>query len=176
MVYGMVRRHDGGIEIESTPNHGTCVRLLFPIKERAISSGRPQAAPKESCRSLRILCIDDEPELRELLHDLLEVYHHKVSVAPGGREGVEMFQSNLRGSEPFEIVITDLGMPDMDGHHVARAIKAASPRTPVIMLTGWGTIMKTEGETAADVDAVLSKPPRMQELNNLLLHMAERRN
>ncbi|MGD0811974.1 MAG: ATP-binding protein [Verrucomicrobiota bacterium] len=176
MVYGMVRRHDGGIEIESAPNHGTCVRLIFPIKERAISSGRPPAAPKQSCRSLRILCIDDEPELRELLHDLLEVYHHKVSVAPGGREGVEMFQSNLRGNEPYEIVITDLGMPDMDGHHVARAIKAASPRTPVIMLTGWGTIMKTEGETAPDVDAVLSKPPRMQELNNLLLHMAERRN
>ncbi|MGP8198961.1 MAG: ATP-binding protein [Limisphaerales bacterium] len=176
MVYGMVRRHDGGIEIESAPNQGTCVRLIFPIKERVISSSRPQAAPKESCRSLRILCIDDEPELRELLHDLLEVYHHKVSVAPGGREGVEMFQSNLRGNEPYEIVITDLGMPDMDGHHVARAIKAASPRTPVIMLTGWGTIMKTEGETAPDVDAVLSKPPRMQELNNLLLHMAGRRN
>jgi signal transduction histidine kinase/CheY-like chemotaxis protein len=176
MVYGMVRRHDGNIEIESAPNQGTCVRLIFPIRERAISSSRLQATPPETRRSLRILCIDDEPGLRQLIHDLLEVYHHKVSVAPSGREGVEMFRSNLRAGEPYEIVITDLGMPDMDGHHVARAIKAASPQTPVIMLTGWGTIMKTEGETAPDVDAVLSKPPRMQELNNLLLHMTERRN
>ncbi len=176
MVYGMVRRHDGSIEIDSTPNQGTSVRLIFPIRERAISSARLQPAQPEPCRSLRILCIDDEPQLRQLMHDLLEVYHHKVTVAPGGREGVEMFRSNLRGREPYEIVITDLGMPDMDGHHVARAIKAESPDTPVIMLTGWGTIMKTEGETAPEVDAVLSKPPRMQELNNLLLQMAARRN
>jgi len=176
MVYGMVRRHDGSIVIDSTPNQGTSVRLIFPIRERVISSARHQPAQPEPCRSLRILCIDDEPELRQLMHDLLEAYHHKVSVAPGGREGVEMFRSNLRGREPYEIVITDLGMPEMDGHHVARAIKAESPHTPIIMLTGWGTIMKTEGETAPEVDAVLSKPPRMEELNKLLLQMAARRN
>jgi signal transduction histidine kinase/CheY-like chemotaxis protein len=176
MVYGMVRRHDGSIEIESTPNQGTCVRLIFPIRERAISSARLQPARPEPCRSLRILCIDDEPELRQLMHDLLEAHHHKVTVAPGGREGVEIFRSGLRGRQPFEIVITDLGMPDMDGHHVARAIKAESPHTPIIMLTGWGTIMKTEGESAPEVDAVLSKPPRMQELNNLILQMAARGN
>jgi DNA-binding response OmpR family regulator len=121
---------------------------------------------------LRILCIDDEPELRQLLHDVLEVHHHKVTVAPSGREGLEMFRSNLRGREPYEIVITDLGMPDMDGHHVARAVKAESPQTPVIMLTGWGTMMKAEGETAPEVDAVLSKPPRIQELNALLYRMS----
>jgi DNA-binding response OmpR family regulator len=152
------------------------VRLVFPIRDRAISSSRLQPAKPEPCRSLRILCIDDEPELRQLLHDLLEVHNHKVSVAPGGKEGVEMFQSHLRGNEPYEIVITDLGMPGMDGHHVARAIKAASPQTPIIMLTGWGTIMKTEGETAPEVDAVLSKPPHMQELNNLMRQMTARRN
>jgi signal transduction histidine kinase/ActR/RegA family two-component response regulator len=176
MVYGMVRRHDGSIEIESTPNQGTSVRLIFPIRERAMSSARLQPAHPQPCRSLRILCIDDEPELRQLMRDLLEVHHHKVTVAPGGREGVEIFQSSLRGRQPFEIVITDLGMPDMDGHHVARAIKAESPHTPIIMLTGWGTIMKTEGETAPEVDAVLSKPPRIQELNNLLLQMTARHN
>jgi signal transduction histidine kinase/ActR/RegA family two-component response regulator len=172
MVYGMVKRHDGSIEIDSALNRGTCVRLIFPIQERATLPARPQAATPEPCRSLRILCIDDEPELRQLLHDVLEVHHHKVSVAPSGREGVEMFRSNLQGHEPFEIVITDLGMPDMDGHHVARAIKAQSPHTPVIMLTGWGTMMKAEGESAPEVDAVLSKPPRIQELNALLYRMS----
>jgi signal transduction histidine kinase/ActR/RegA family two-component response regulator len=171
MVYGMVKRHEGGIEIESTPNGGTCVRLIFPIRELAISSTRPQTAHQEPCRSLRILCIDDEPELRQLMHDLLEVHHHKVTVVPGGREGLEMFRSKLQGQEPFEIVITDLGMPDMDGHHLARAIKAESPHTPIIMLTGWGAMMKADGETAPEVDAVLSKPPRIQELNNLLVRI-----
>jgi DNA-binding NtrC family response regulator len=72
------------------------------------------------------------------------------------------------------MVITDLGMPEMDGHHVARAIKAVSPHTPVIMLTGWGTMMQAEGETAPEVDAVLSKPPRIQELNALLYRISSK--
>jgi len=168
MVYGMVKRHDGLIEIDSIPNQGTSVRLIFPIQDRATASARPQTTNSGSCRSLRILCIDDEPQLRQLMHDVLEVHHHNVSVAPSGKEGLEMFRSNLKGGEPYEVVITDLGMPDMDGHHLARAIKAESPHTPVIMLTGWGTMMKSEGEIAPEVDAVLSKPPRIQELNDLL--------
>ena len=172
MVYGMVKRHDGGIEIESAPNRGTCVRLIFPIQERTATHARHQAAQSEPCRPLRILCIDDEPELRQLMHDVLEVYHHKVTAASSGKEGLEMFREHLLGNDPFEIVITDLGMPDMDGHHLARAIKAASPHTPVIMLTGWGTMMKAEGETAPEVDAVLSKPPRIPELNATLHRMA----
>ncbi|HZM02898.1 MAG TPA: ATP-binding protein [Candidatus Saccharimonadales bacterium] len=172
MVYGMIKRHEGGIEIDSAPGHGTCVRLIFPLREWTPPPGLPEAAAPEPCRSLRILCIDDEPDLRQLMQDVLEVHHHKVSVAPGGREGLEMFRAHLRGREPYEIVITDLGMPDMDGHHVARAIKAESPRTPIIMLTGWGAMMKADGETAPDVDAVLSKPPRIQELNELLYRMS----
>ncbi len=168
MVYGMVRRHDGSIEIESAPNQGTCVRLVFPIRERATLSARPQASSPSLAAPCASSASTTNRNLRQLMHDVLEVHHHKVTVAAGGREGLEMFRSNLRGREPYEIVITDLGMPDMDGHHVARAIKAESPRTPVIMLTGWGTMMKAEGETAPEVDAVLSKPPRIQELNNLL--------
>jgi signal transduction histidine kinase/ActR/RegA family two-component response regulator len=168
MVYGMVKRHDGAIEIESTPNRGTCVRLIFPIRELATPPARPPAASPTPCRSLRVLCIDDDPELRQLLCDVLEVHHHRVTVAAGGREGVEIFRSSLRGDDPFEIVITDLGMPEMDGHHVARAIKADSPGTPVIMLTGWGAMMQAEGESTPEVDAVLSKPPRIQELNDVL--------
>lgn len=172
MVYGMVKRHDGSIDIESTPNRGTCVRLIFPVQDRATHSPRLQAATNEPCRSLRILCIDDEPELRQLLHDVLEVHNHVVTVASGGKEGLQLFRSAAHGNEPFEVVITDLGMPDMDGHHVARAVKAESPQTPVIMLTGWGTMMKAEGESAPEVDAVLGKPPRITELNALLYRMS----
>ncbi len=171
MVYGMVQRHKGSIEIESVPGQGTCVRLIFPILEQAVPSPRPQPG-LQPCHSMHILCIDDEPNVRELLHDCLEKDHHKVSVAPGGKEGLEMFRSSLRGGHPFEVVITDLGMPDMDGYHVARAIKAESPQTPILMLTGWGTMIKAEGESVPEVDAVLSKPPRMQELNILLQRLA----
>jgi signal transduction histidine kinase/ActR/RegA family two-component response regulator len=172
MVYGMVKRHDGSLEIESSPNRGTCMRLIFPIQDRATQAPKVQAPQAEPCRSLRILYIDDEAQLRELLHDVLEVHHHKVTVAASGKEGLEVFRSHLQRNEPFEIVITDLGMPDMDGHHLARAIKAASPHTPIIMLTGWGTMMKAEGENAPEVDAVIGKPPKIQELNALIQRLS----
>jgi CheY-like chemotaxis protein len=134
----------------------------------------PDLPPRDEtvvCRSLRILCIDDEPLLRELMHDVLELKQHRVTVAKDGNEGLALFRSSLKTKQPFEVVITDLGMPDLDGRHVARAVKAESPKTPVIMLTGWGTMMKKDGFDTAEVDAVLGKPPRIQELSNLLFQI-----
>ena len=172
MVYGVVQRHEGAIEIESAPGRGTCIRLIFPI--HAAVSAPPPAAPTlaaDKVRPLRILCIDDEPMVRQLLDDCLKSFDHKVTVASGGKQGLELFRESMKQEQPFEVVITDLGMPEMDGHQVARAIKAELPRTPVIMLTGWGANMKEDGQTAPEVDALLSKPPRMQELNEVLLRV-----
>jgi CheY-like chemotaxis protein len=71
----------------------------------------------------------------------------------------------------FDLVITDLGMPDVDGRSVAAAIKAASPDTPVVMLTGWGRRMQEEGECPPHVDHLLSKPPRLEALRNVFRSM-----
>ena len=60
-------------------------------------------------------------------------------------------------------------MADLDGHQIAKIIKAESPRTPIIMMTGWGTIMKQNKETAPEVDALVGKPPNLRQLNALLL-------
>jgi len=170
MVYGMMQRHEGTIEVESEPGCGTCVRLAFPLREQTVA---PAVEPpkSKSGRSLRILCCDDEPMIRELLNDCLGSYNHDVSVAEGGEQGLEMFRSAMQANRPYQVVITDLGMPGMDGQAVTRAIKAQSPHTPVVMMTGWGTLMKEEGETATQADALLSKPPRIQELNELLLRI-----
>jgi DNA-binding response OmpR family regulator len=85
---------------------------------------------------------------------------------------VELFRIAMLKSEPYKIVITDLGMPDMDGYLVARMIKAESPSTPIIMLTGDGKNMKPGGAAGSAVDAVVGKPPCIQELDDLLLRMA----
>jgi DNA-binding NtrC family response regulator len=111
--------------------------------------------------------------IRQLLNDCLTIHKHDVSLAEGGEQGVEMFRAALQTDRPYEVVITDLGMPGMDGQAVTRAIKAQSPRTPVVMMTGWGTLMKEDGETAIQADALLAKPPRIQELNDLLLKIAD---
>jgi DNA-binding response OmpR family regulator len=101
---------------------------------------------------------------------------HHVTVAATGKEGLEIFRSNLRGSEPYEVVITDLAMPELDGRQVARAVRAAAPQVPIVMLTGWGAMMKADGEIVPEVDAVMGKPPHMRELNNLLAEVTARRN
>jgi DNA-binding response OmpR family regulator len=123
-------------------------------------------------RSLYILFIDDDPQVREFMAVCLAQFEHRVMVASGGKEGIEMFRAATLKNQPYEMVITDLGMPDVDGRQVARTIKAESPHTPIIMLTGWGQMMKEDGETVPGIDVVVDKPPRMRELNDLLLRMA----
>jgi len=170
----MVQRHEGVINIESAPGEGTAFQLTFPIREQVIAPA-PQSAPRASKpRSLHVLCIDDEPVIREILNDSLQTFSHRVTTASSGKDGIELFRDALKQNRPYQAVITDLGMPEMDGHQVARIIKAESPKTPVIMLTGWGTIMKEEGETAPEVDAIIAKPARIDELNTLLLETADR--
>jgi len=92
-------------------------------------------------------------------------------VASGGKHGLELFRTATLENQPYEVVITDFGMPDIDGQRVARTIKAESPNTPVIMMTGWGTFMGDDGGTASQVDAVVGKPTRMKELNDLVLRI-----
>jgi CheY-like chemotaxis protein len=150
-----------------------------PHAAAAMGSGQPALDPDlpgdgEPGRPLRILCIDDEPEVREVMRDVLVMDHHRVTLAKGGREGLDFFRAALRAGEPYEVVITDLAMPDLDGRHLARTIKAESPETPIIMLTGWGALPNADGQPPPAVDAVIGKPPRMQELSNLLFQITAR--
>jgi CheY-like chemotaxis protein/anti-sigma regulatory factor (Ser/Thr protein kinase) len=164
MVYGAVERHEGHIEIQSEVDQGTTFRLILPMREPAKPKVPASLPVEKTASSLRLLCIDDEPLLRELLKEMLEFYHHDVQTADGGRAGLEMFEKARRSSQPFDAVITDLGMPDLNGRQVAEKIKADDPGTPIIMLTGWGTMLEERGDGAAQVDAMLSKPPGVDEL------------
>jgi signal transduction histidine kinase/ActR/RegA family two-component response regulator/HAMP domain-containing protein len=167
MVYGVVERHEGKIEIESQLGSGTTMRLVFPIRS-VTADGSLANLHQESLHSLHILCIDDEPLLRELLKDLLEADGHTVEVADTGQGGVAKFRAAKADGQPFDLVMTDLGMPYYDGRQVTKTIKRESPDTPVIMLTGWGAFMKEEGDFPAQVDAVLGKPPRPREIRDML--------
>lgn len=169
MVYGMMERHDGNIEVESAPGKGTTMRLVFPVRKPPAKSHETSQTPQATARPLRVLCIDDEPLLRELLKEVLEFEHHHVVTADGGQAGLDAFQAATARGEPFDAVVTDLGMPLVDGRKVAQTIKTGSPSTPVIMLTGWGTMLNEKGDLPVNVDAIISKPPRPAELHETLL-------
>jgi PAS domain S-box-containing protein len=167
MVYGVVERHEGQIEIDSEPGKGTTVRLIFPVYKLEMSAAsllEDETPPGP----FHILCVDDEPPVRELVREMLERDGHTIVSADGGQAGIETFRAAQNNGQPFDAVVTDLGMPYVDGREVAAAVKRESPGTPVIMLTGWGAFMKDDKAAPANVDAVLSKPPRIAEIRAAL--------
>jgi signal transduction histidine kinase/ActR/RegA family two-component response regulator len=162
MVYGTVERHGGELQIESALGKGTNIRLTFPAAVAPPPTGVTAAAAEPAVqRPLRILVIDDDPIILKSLRDTLEPCGHFVDLADGGRRGIDMFRAACDRRESFDVVITDLGMPHIDGRAVAAAVKSLEPKTRVILLTGWGHRMLAENDAAANIDRVMGKPPRL---------------
>jgi PAS domain S-box-containing protein len=168
-VYGTMQRHDGLLEMESELGKGTTVRLWFPSRQVTTEAMAVGEVPP-----MRLLVIDDEPFVREMIANLLRWDGHWVVTAPDGEQGIATFEAARQSSEPFDAVITDLGMPKVDGFSVARAIKALSPSTPVLLLSGWGFRLEGE-EMHALIDGVLAKPATHQQLRRALFILRQRR-
>ena len=150
VAYGTIRRHGGEISVESTEGIGTTVTFWLPTANSAVTVAAPPAEPRPE-RKGKILVIDDEVSVLEIVAEVLSARGHSVTVAPGGREGLLSFSSG-----GYDLVMTDLGMPDMNGWDVLRAVKDSRPATPVLVLTGWGDT--TEVPSGARPDGVLTKP------------------
>ncbi len=149
-----------------------------PDRRDAFRQCPPAAKPAETRpvppkRSLHLLCIDDDEPILQSIRDLLAFFGHLVEVAPGGKCGVEMFCAAIQKGKPFDVVITDMNMPEVSGYAVAQMIKTESPYTPVILMTGAGNTLRDSGALSASVDVVVNKPPHLEELNALLLRMAK---
>ena len=171
MVYGMVQRHSAELKLESEPGRGTTFRLVFPSYSPALTETVQVTTPVIT-RRLRILLVDDDPLLIASMQVALEGDGHLVSATHGGQAGIDTFRAACtEQGTGFDLVITDLGMPHVDGRKVAAAIKAASAQTPVIMLTGWGHRLVAEDDIPPHVDRVLNKPPRMRELRAALAEL-----
>jgi signal transduction histidine kinase/ActR/RegA family two-component response regulator len=168
MVYGAAQRHGADIDIRSEVGSGTTVAMRFPPPGAAATIGAEGGEPALRGQRLRILLVDDDPLLLRTLREMLEADGHVVVAANAGQAGIDAFRASCDGEDPFTIVLTDLGMPYVDGRQVAGAVKRASPSTPVLLLTGWGQGLNNEAETPEHVDEVLSKPPKLRDLRRAL--------
>jgi CheY-like chemotaxis protein len=171
MVYGMIQRHSAELEIDSEPGKGTTMRLIFTLSlpDTAASGLMPVLVPTQS--PLRILLVDDDPILLQSLRDTLESDGHSITAASGGQAGIDAFTAAVAGGTPFDVVVTDLGMPYVDGRKVAAKVRAMSPTVPIVMLTGWGQRLVADDEVPPHVDRVLNKPPRLAELRVILAEL-----
>lgn len=167
MVYGMIERHSANIEILTEVNEGTTMRLSFLVP--TIMTDIPRLPVTNTIPThKRILVVDDDPMVLKSLRDILEIDGHSVTSADGGQAGIDSFNEAHGNDMPFSVVITDLGMPYIDGRKLATSIKQVSPTTPIIMLTGWGQRLVDDGDTPSHVDCVLSNPPKLSELREAL--------
>ena len=154
--YGIINRHRGTITVESVEGKGTTFTIKLPLSERAGEETRDEKevniVQKEQ-RKGRILVIEDEEDVRELLKDVLRDGGHEVETAPDGKQALEIFKKDR-----FDLVFTDLGMPGMSGWQVAEEIKKINGKIPIALITGWKVQLDKTKLKESGVDFVINKP------------------
>ncbi len=167
VAYGIITRHHGRIEVESELGRGSSFTVRLPAAEVGEAGKETEAGG--SLRRLRVLAIDDEELVLGVLRDLLVLLGQDVEVALGGARGLERFAES-----EFDLVFTDLGMPEVNGWEVARAVKSKSPTTAVVIVTGWGAQIESRALQAHGADLVIPKPFSLEEVREVLLRTAAR--
>jgi CheY-like chemotaxis protein len=165
MAFGIVRRHEGTLAIESEPGLGTTFRLTLPCQHAA--NPAQDEARLTLDRSLRVLVVDDEANTREVVSGYLRGDGHRVKTAVDGKEALAYVMT-----EDFDLVITDHGMPGMDGMQLAGAVRRVDATKSVILLTGFA--LGTEQQPSS-IDFVLKKPLVPEELRSALRQLVGHR-
>jgi signal transduction histidine kinase len=163
ICYGVVRRHDGQMEVVSAPGQGTTIRISLPLASRPAPQEAAAKTEAVGRKWRRALIVDDDSRTRSTLARYLDGVVKEVVLASSGREAVDIL-----GRQSFDLVVTDRAMPDINGDDVAKAAKKASPGTPVVMLTGFGDLMHASMDLPDGVDRILSKPVTAFELMEAL--------
>jgi PAS domain S-box-containing protein len=161
VVYGIVTRHEGKIDVVTALGKGTTFVLDFPaasVKHLPVA-GTDGAALPQLLRPGRILVVDDEPEVAAVVKDVLVGAGHNVDTAISGKDALQMLEVS-----PYDVVFTDLGMPDMSGWEVAERIGVTNAGIQVALVTGWGTSLDEEDARKRGVEAVVHKPFEIDEL------------
>src|SRR5258708_27298388 len=164
----MVKRQGAEIDIERAVGQGTTVHLIFSAPAGATDVAARSQTVYAMPTDLRILVVDDDPVLLKSLQDTVAGDGHSVVTASGGQAGIDAFLAARAEGGPFHAVITDLGMPYVDGRQVCAAVKTAAPQTIVVLLTGWGRRFVADEGAPLHTDSVLSKPPKLRALREAL--------
>jgi signal transduction histidine kinase/CheY-like chemotaxis protein len=158
VAHSIVQRHRGELSLRPNDARGTVVTLRLPQAAPGATATEP--APTPEGPPLRILIIDDELTVREALADSLAEDGHAVIQAASGPEGL----ARLADGVTVDVVVTDLGMPEMTGWDVARAVRTRHPGLPVGIITGWAVALEISDEDRRAVDFLIAKPYTMEAL------------
>jgi signal transduction histidine kinase len=147
-AFGIVKRHEGRIEIESKVNRGTTFRILLPI--RAARPAPDILENHSAALRLNILLVDDDRNARDIVLNYLESDHHAVTVASSGNEALNLLEAGA-----FDLIVTDQAMPGLTGLQLAKVARRIDPNIGIIVLTALGV---PPGATATAANAIIEKP------------------
>jgi CheY-like chemotaxis protein len=173
--YGIIRRHEGTVEVESESGQGTTFRISLPVAQGVVKT-LPTAElvmPAQvaaQTHGTKILVVDDEEYVRELLRDILEHEGCEVVLADGGHEALALFEM-----ASFDAVFTDVGLPGMSGWELARAIRERDRLLPLAVVTGWGEAVGSNEQKAAEVNWVVAKPFTIDRIIDIASQVSQRR-
>jgi PAS domain S-box-containing protein len=160
--HSIIERHEGTISVISEPGCGTIFTIdLLAYDSELVAETESEAVEKQV--GLSILVVDDEEFVRETLADMLEAMNHRVAMAESGQEAIQKLEAG-----EFDLVFTDLAMPEMDGWETAREIRKRRQNVNIVLVTGYGPGTSTpEGEDHL-VNAIIGKPFDFVQVTNAI--------
>ena len=167
--YSIIERHEGTISVASEPGRGT----VFTINLTAYDAERVEDSetnPLPEQNSISILVVDDEEFVRETLADMLEAMGHRVVIAESGQQAIQRL-----GEGDFELVFSDLAMPEMDGWETAREIRKRWPEMNIVLVTGYGPGTTPPAGEAQLVNAIIGKPFDFVQVSNTIAQVCRER-
>jgi signal transduction histidine kinase/ActR/RegA family two-component response regulator len=171
LVQRVVEQHQGTIAIESELGKGTTVRLSLPAGGETEHASTAAQEAQAAGQPLRVLAVDDQTALAELIRLMLSPSGHRVSIATTGEEALEQL-----AREGFDVVISDVGMgAGMDGWQLAEHVRARHPGVRVCLATGWGAQIDPVEARRKGIVGVIAKPYRIGELLGLVAACAAER-
>lgn len=165
--YGIIERHHGIISVESETGKGTTFEIDLPAAE-PMPTSVDVCDDKAEVPSLSVLVIDDEDFVRDTLAEMLAILNHKVVTARSGPEALESLALTR-----FDLVFTDLSMPEMDGWEVAREIRRRWPGTSIVLVTGYGKQTAPAPSEKNLIDGVIGKPFDFTQVTETILTVTQ---
>lgn len=156
VVYGIVKKYNGDIYVESSENHGTSITVLLPVIDTVDEAPKDKTNDTLKYGTEHLLVVDDEPSVGKLEKTILEKLGYRVTLLNNPMEAITHIKGN---PETFDLVITDLSMPGLTGDKLARELTAIRPGLPVIICSGYGDKVLDSPDTLPEgISGFLMKP------------------
>jgi signal transduction histidine kinase len=165
MAYGIITRHGGDIGVESSLGQGTTFYIRLPLGGEEMQNESSSDSLNAEGKA-KILLVDDDPNVNEVLELMLSQIGYEVTAVSHGQEAINLFEQNN-----YDLVITDLGMPDVSGWDVAEAVRQKSPEIPVVLITGWGVQVDSAQRDKLGINGVIAKPFSRQTLSDEMVRL-----